>query len=127
MKLLLDTHAFIWWDGDKRRLSKTALAACLDPANTRSVSIASLWEMQIKINSGKLTPRSPLPVILAEQQGNRMRVELVEVADVLGLAELPLLHRDPFDRMLVVQARRGGFHLVTCDPLITGYDVPVLW
>ena len=112
MKLLLDTHAFIWWDNDQTRLSGVALAACLDPVNQLCLSVASIWELQIKMQLGKLTLRVPLPDVLADQQRNGMVIEAVTVEDVLGLSALPMHHRDPFDRLLVAQARRSGFHLV---------------
>ncbi len=126
MRLLLDTHAFIWWD-NRTHLSTRALAACLDPANTRSLSIVSIWELQIKIQLGKLTLRLPLADVLRDQQNNGLQIEPLSVDDVLVLAQLPPHHRDPFDRALVAQARRGGFHLVSGDPQIALYNVPVLW
>ncbi|MEI9894515.1 MAG: type II toxin-antitoxin system VapC family toxin [Chthoniobacter sp.] len=128
MKLLLDTHAFIWWDGGDARLSPAALAACQSPENTVHLSLASVWELQIKIQLGKLALRIPLSEVLRDQQTrNRLLLEPVELEDILALTTLPSHHRDPFDRMLVAQTLRGGFHLVSHDTEISSYAVPMLW
>ena len=128
MKLLLDTHAFIWWDIGDARLSPAALAACESPANTLHLSLASVWELQIKMQLGKLTLRLPLAEVLRDQQRrNGLALEPVALEDILALDTLRPLHRDPFDRLLVAQAVRGGFHLVSHDPEISRYPVSVLW
>ena len=128
MKLLLDTHAFIWWDSGDARLSPVALAACESPANTLHLSLASVWELQIKMQLGKLTLRLPLAEVLRDQQRrNGLALEPVALEDILALDTLRALHRDPFDRLLVAQAGRRGFHLVSHDPEISRYPVPVLW
>ena len=128
MKLLLDTHAFIWWDIGDARLSPAALAACESPANTLHLSLASVWELQIKMQLGKLTLRLPLAEVLRDQQRrNGLALEPVALEDILALDTLRPLHRDPFDRLLVAQAVRRGFHLVSHDPEISRYPVSVLW
>ena len=128
MKLLLDVHAFIWWDGAKEKLSAAAFTACASPANTLHFSLASVWEMQIKHQLGKLTLRQPLSGLLRDhEQRNGLLLEAVELPDILALSTLPPHHRDPFDRILIAQAKRGGFRLVSCDPEIARYDVEVLW
>ena len=128
MKLLLDTHAFIWWDGHRSQLSSSALMACQSPENTLHPSLASVWELQIKMQLGKLNLRHPLAEVLRDQQEqNGLLLEAITLDDILGLSQLPQLHRDPFDRLLVSQANRGGFQLVTNDPEIARYSVPVIW
>ena len=128
MKLLLDTHAFIWWDSGEARLSPAAKVACESPANTLHLSLASVWELQIKMQLGKLALRVPLAEVRrVQQERNSLRLEPVVLEDILELAALPPHHRDPFDRLLVAQARRGGFHLVSHDPEILRYPVPLLW
>lgn len=127
MKLLLDTHAFIWWDGEQSRLSPTVLAACQSPENTLHLSLASVWAMQIKIQLGKLSLRVPLAEVLEDQRRNGVSIESVTLPDILALSSLPALHRDPFDRMLVAQAKRGGFQLVSHDPQLPPYRVSVMW
>ena len=128
MKLLLDTHAFIWWDGDQSKLSAAALGACQSLANSLHLSLASVWELQIKMQLGKLALRLPLADVLRDQQQqNGMALEPVTLEDILALSALPTLHRDPFDRLIIAQANRRGFHLVTHDPELARYPVPVLW
>ncbi len=127
MKLLLDTHAFIWLDSGDARLSAAALAACKSPANSLHLSLASGWEMQIKIQLGKLTLPLPLAEVLRDQQ-QRNGIVLGPVdLDILALETLQPLHRDPFDRLLVSQAMRRGFHLVSHDPEISRYPASMLW
>lgn len=90
MKLLLDTHTFIWLDGDQTKLSVKVLAACESPANTLHLSLASVWEMQIKAQLGKLTLRLPLADILREeQQRNGLQIEAITLDDILALSKLP--------------------------------------
>jgi PIN domain nuclease of toxin-antitoxin system len=128
VKLLLDTHAFIWWDGDQTKLSAKVLAACESPANTLHLSLASVWEMQIKAQLGKLTLRLSLADILREeQQRNGLQIEAITLDDILALSKLPSLHRDPFDRMLIVQAQRRDLQIVSHDAELTRYGVATLW
>ena len=128
MKLLLDTHTFIWWDADPARLSAAALALCSDPANQLVLSVTSLWEIQIKRQLGKLDLRQPLAEIVAQQrETNGVIVLPVGQAHVLALEDLPLHHRDPFDRLLVAQALVEDATLVSGDPVLQSYPVEVRW
>jgi PIN domain nuclease of toxin-antitoxin system len=127
MKLLLDTHAFIWWDSDPTRLSAPALAALLDPANEVWLSVASVWEMVIKVQLGKLALRLPLADIVSQQRANGLRVLPVALAHVLAVEGLPAVHKDPFDRVLIAQANVEGAQLVSADPVVRQYPVRVLW
>ena len=128
MKLLLDTHAFIWWDSQSSSLSSKARAACTDPANELFLSLASVWEMQIKVQLGKLQLRAPLARIIEEQERtNRIGILQISIGHVFAVGKLPPLHRDPFDRLLVAQAIEEGARLVSNDPLISQYPVTVLW
>ena len=127
MKLLLDTHAFIWWDSDPARLSATALAALRDPANDVWFSVASIWEMVVKAGLGKLTLRLPLADIVRQQQANGLRVLPIHLAHIFAIEGLPAIHKDPFDRALVAQANVEGAELVSADPAVRQYPVRVLW
>ena len=127
MKLLLDTHAFLWWDNEPAKLSRKVLDACFDSRNQLFLSIASVWELQIKLQLGKLALRLPLSDVLDDHRRKGLLIAGLEVADVLGLAALPIIHRDPFDRLIVSQVRRGGYHLVSRDPLVGSYAVPFFW
>jgi PIN domain nuclease of toxin-antitoxin system len=128
VKLLLDTHTFIWWDSAPAKLSAAALALCGDPANQLVLSVTSLWEIQIKGQLGKLDIRLPLAEIVAHQQETNGLVILPIVqAHVLALEALPLHHRDPFDRLLVAQALVEGAALVSADPVLKAYSVDIRW
>jgi len=123
MRLLLDTHVLLWWLDDSPNLSAAAKEAIADPGNIVAVSVASLWEIAIKKGIGKLDLPDDFEEVLSHQG-----FELLDVkpAHTFGLHALPLLHRDPFDRMLVAQARAEGLRIVTRDTWIQSYDVPVL-
>jgi PIN domain nuclease of toxin-antitoxin system len=128
MKLLLDTHAFIWWDSESSKLSSQALAFCQDRANTVLLSVASIWEMQIKLQLGKLRLNLPLAkVIESQQQTNGIEVLPIILSHVLELDSLPAYHRDPFDRLLIAQARVEDAVLISNDPIFTDYSVKLLW
>ena len=127
MRLLLDTHTFIWWDSDPARLSAVALAALRDPTNTVWLSVVSIWEILIKAQLGKLSVRLPLPDIVAQQQANGLRVLPVTLTHSLALEGLPSIHKDPFDRLLIAQAIVEGAELVSADHVFVQYPVRLLW
>ena len=121
MNLLLDTHALLWWV-DGADLSTEATAAIADPDNLVCVSAASVWEISIKQALGKLTVGGDLDTILAED------FEPIPITfdDARRAGSLPDRHRDPFDRMLVAQALSRELVVVSRDPCMDLYDVPVL-
>lgn len=128
MKYLLDTHTFIWWDSDQPKLSDTVVGLCQDQANTLMLSVASVWEMQIKHQLGKLTLKLPLATIIQEQrETNQIEIMPIQLAHVLALESLPLHHRDPFDRLIIAQANVEGAIVLSCDPIFTQYPVNVTW
>ncbi len=128
MRLLLDNHAFIWWDDDHSRLSVKALEACQDRNNTLLLSIASIWEMQIKIQLGKLKFSVSLEQKIQQQQStNGLEILPVTMQHVLSLDKLPDHHRDPFDRLLIAQCTYESVPMVCHDPQIAVYDVTLLW
>jgi PIN domain nuclease of toxin-antitoxin system len=120
---LLDTHAFIWWDSLDPRLGFSARAAIADPANVVFVSAVSVWETAVKQAAGPLTfARSPVRAI----QRNGFTSLAISGEHVESAAQLPPIHQDPFDRMLIAQALLQGLVLVTSDRLIGQYAVPQL-
>ena len=128
MKVLLDTHAFIWWDSAPDKLSPRARAACQDRTNLLFLSVASAWEMQIKLHLGKLHLRLPLEELIAsQQQTNDLQVLPVALSHVFALQSLPAHHKDPFDRLLVAQAKAEEATLISHDPVFAHYPVKVLW
>ena len=124
MRLLLDTHALIWSAIEPRRLSRGAARAIADPTNTVVVSAATAWEVSIKRRRGGLVFPLVTRQVLLEL---RMEPLDVSVQHAVAVEELPDLHKDPFDRMLVAQARVEGCVLVSRDPLVRAYDVRTLW
>ena len=127
MKLLLDTHIFIWWADQPERLSPDALSALEDEANELLLSVASVWEMQIKIQLGKLKLSLPLKELVKNQQDtNDLRVSPVALTHVLALDSLPFHHKDPFDRLLIAQCMAEGLTIVTADSQFSAYSVKLL-
>ena len=128
MRLLLDTHAFIWWAEEPDRLSQAALTACLDDRNQLVLSVASAWEMQIKLQLGKMRIGTSLAKLIElQRQVNEIRLLPVELGHVLAIGSLPLHHRDPFDRLIIAQARVEELVVVTTDPLFAAYGAMTLW
>ena len=128
MRLLLDTHAFIWLDADPEKLSDRASGLCHDPENELFLSVASLWEIQIKSQLGKLKLKSPLrELVNAEKAANGLLVLPIRPEHTYALDDLPCLHKDPFDRMIVAQARTEELRVVSHDAIIKRYPVDVEW
>lgn len=118
MKILLDTHIFIWWNGNLQLLPVAARSFCENPDNTLVLSLASVWEMQIKAQLGKLTFNQPLPQIIRSQQlNNGLELLAIQPEHIYALQNLPAHHRDPFDRMLIAQANVEGIPLLSADSL----------
>ena len=123
-RLLVDTHALLWWLADDPALSAAARAAIADGANEPLVSAASLWEIAIKQSLGKLTVPHDLPETIASEG---FAVLAVDAQHAWRVRELPLHHRDPFDRLLVAQALTQQIPIVTTDPQFAAYGVNVRW
>lgn len=126
MRLLLDTHVFLWHLNASKALPADLRAAIQDPANAVFLSPVSIWEALVKYRLGKL-PLPASPHIYLPQQRRRHRIEALPLDEpsVARVAGLPDLHRDPFDRMLVCQALEHGLTLATIDPAVRAYPVPV--
>lgn len=127
MRVLLDTQIFIWWDSEPLKLSAQTLALCQDQTNTLVLSVASVWEMQIKAQLGKLNLDRPLAEIIESQQLiNNIELLPVQVAHVLALQRLPAHHKDPFDRLIIAQALSEGIAVISVDAMFPLYSVTVL-
>ncbi len=128
MKLLLDTHAFIWWSSEPEKLSKKVLAAFEDSENELTLSVASIWEMQIKVQLGKLDITDPLKDLIAiHQKGKDLQILPIFLNHVLALDDLPVHHRDPFDRILIAQANAERLVIITKDQIFKSYPVQLFW
>ncbi len=123
MQLLLDTHVFLWLLAEPERLGEH-LSSLDDPANDLLLSAASSWEIAIKARLGRIVlPDDPRRYVPDRMRAIGAEPLAVEHAHALAVTELPMLHRDPFDRMLVAQARHLGLGIVTADADIARYDV----
>jgi PIN domain nuclease of toxin-antitoxin system len=128
VKLLLDTHVFLWFIGGSERLSATARAAIEAPENERFLSAASIFEMAIKVSLGKLAVGLPLEQLLSrELDAGGFSLLPIEARHVGVLASLPFHHRDPFDRLLAAQALADGLVLLTVDEAFAAYGAPRIW
>lgn len=128
MNLLLDSHVFLWLMNEPERLPHKVLAMCEGPENSLHLSVASVWELQIKQTLGKLTMQQPLKAILDEQQQiNSMEVLPVKLNHLWRLSDLPRVHNDPFDRLLIAQAIVEDMSLVSADQMFSSYPVKLFW
>ncbi len=127
MRLLLDTQVFIWWDSEPEKLSPRIRAQCEKPGNFLGLSIASVWEMQIKLQLGKLSLDRSLESIIEEHRRlNSLELLPIDLPHVLALRDLPLHHKDPFDRLIIAQARTEQLTIVSADGIFSSYPVDVL-
>lgn len=128
MRLLLDTHAFLWWVAASGELSRKARRAIVSARNECFVSIASGWEIAIKVSLGKLRVDGALDRFLPEQlAANGFQPLPIDLQHAARVATLPFHHRDPFDRLLVAQALEEELTVVTADPVFARYGVPRVW
>jgi len=129
MEILLDTHTFLWWSMQPEKLTPVVIQALQDPGNRIFFSAVSSWEAQIKIGLGKLVLHESLrKIVEREIVQNNWEVMPVTLHHTWQLEQLPPLHKDPFDRLLIAQALTENLVLATKDPLICAYpDVKTLW
>ena len=127
MKYLLDTHVLLWGLGNEEKLSKEAFRIIRDRANKKFVSIASAWEVAIKISTGKLDFDGGISEFFRMIDDNGLILFPIKREYMRIVETLPLLHRDPFDRLLVSSALVEGLTIITADEDIHKYDVQWVW
>ena len=127
MKILLDTHTFLWFLGGDSELSKQARTLIENPKNEKYISIASFWDIAIKNSLGKLTLDVSFAELKTEAIKNGFQLLPITFEDTLQLNTLPLHHRDPFDRIIISQAKENNLMLVSCDDNFSLYNVNLLW
>ena len=127
MDILLDTHAVLWFFEDDARLSKTAIEAICNPDNQIYVSIATLWEVAIKLSIGKLTLDGGIEDFIESIDENGFSLLEVSTGHIKTVVELPFHHRDPFDRILVAQAIVEEMAVITTDTDVVKYDINSIW
>ena len=128
MKALLDTHTFLWWNMDDSRLSQTARDFVADGSNELFLSVASAWEIAIKAARGSLIlPEPPEAYVPSRLQRHQIAPLPIQLSHALRVYDLPPIHRDPFDRLLIAQSQQEDMPILTADSEIVRYDVRVIW
>lgn len=127
MNLLLDTHSFIWFVENDFRLPGNIKKEIEKPNNIIFVSIASLWEITIKISIGKLTTKAAIDKIIDQVADNGFEIVPILPEHLLTLSKLDFFHRDPFDRLIIAQALCDGYRVVGKDEAFDSYKVKRLW
>ena len=128
MKLLLDTHAFLWFIGGDNALSSRGRLAVEDSGNHKWVSMVSLWEIAIKHSIGKLSLDKPFEQLIPEQlQASGFEILGISIGHLTTLTQLPLHHRDPFDRLLAAQCLAENLTLLSSDEALDAYGIHLLW
>ena len=127
MNLLLDTHIFLWLNDAPEQLSASARSSCENPLNRLHLSLASVWEIQIKLQLGKLRLESSWrSMIETQRETNGLLILPITLPHIEALGNLPPVHRDPFDRMIMAQAIHENMTIVTHDPAFSSYPVQVV-
>ena len=127
MKILLDTHIFLWFISGDSRLSADIRDVVRDPDNEIYLSVVSVWECIVKYQLGKLPLPEPPEIYLPKQRDLHQIASLdLDESSVVQLSKLPPLHRDPFDRILICQALQNGLTIVTVDAAVRAYPVSVI-
>lgn len=127
MNLLLDTHAVIWFSENNKNLSEVAYKYISDVSNDCYISIASIWEMAIKLKIDKLHLEISLKEFVAELERRNFLFLPIEVNHILYLSHLDLHHKDPFDRLLISQSIKENMHLISRDSVFDDYNVKRIW
>ena len=128
MRLLLDTHSFLWFIAGHANLTASARSLIEDPANQSFLSVVSLWETAIKVSLGRLSLKSPFETLIPQQlQQNGFGLLPITIDHLTPLISLPFHHRDPFDRLLIVQATVEQMALVSRDRTFDAYGISRLW
>ncbi len=128
MRMLLDTHAFLWFIMGDSKLSSTARSAIENPSNEKLISAGSIWEIAIKASLGKLTLAEPFPILIPRELArNGFSILPLGVAHAARISAMPFHHRDPFDRLPIAQAQEESLAIVSADTNLDLYGIRRLW
>ena len=128
MRLIIDTQVLIWWTNDVSNISRRVQDIIFDLDNELWLSLASIWEMQIKISLGKLDLPRSLPDIIATQiEENQIKILPIELSHIYALDRLPLHHRDPFDRLIIAQSLTEEMPIASIDKAFDAYLIERIW
>src|SRR5437016_3474284 len=124
MRLLIDSHTLVWWFESLPALSLPARNAIADPSNEVLVSAVALWELMIKVSTGKLSLPADIETMVI---GEGFAVLPISFVHLRGIPALPRVHRDPFDRMMIAQALAEGIPIATSDRVFASYGAQIIW
>jgi len=128
IRVLIDTHVFIWWTSDAKKLSSRVYDLLLDPNVVSVLSVVSIWEMQIKSSLGKIQFKMPLPELVNDEiSRNGIELLLLSLSHIYALSTLGNHHKDPFDRVLIAQSMDTGLQIVSIDEKFDAYGVQRFW
>jgi PIN domain nuclease of toxin-antitoxin system len=128
MKALLDTHTFLWWNLDDPQLSEKARNFISDGRNEIFLSAASAWEIAIKAAKGRLIlPEAPDQYVANRMRYHRFKALPIEISHALHVFDLPQIHTDPFDRLLIAQGQMESMPILTADSEIGSYPIEIVW
>jgi PIN domain nuclease of toxin-antitoxin system len=128
VKVLLDTHAFLWAITEDSNLSRRAREIFVSRSSDLFLSVASVWEILIKVQIKELPlPKPAMPYLREQLATNSVQILPIMLDHVARLEELPPHHRDPFDRILIAQSLTEGWPIVSADPLLKDYPAPLIW
>lgn len=127
MRLLLDTCCWLWWLSDNKKLSQQQLNALISRHNQLFLSVATVWELSIKVSNGKITIPQPLDKLIAKEcPQDNIKILDIKPIHAINAGSLPLYHKDPFDRMIITQASIENLIIITSDVIFQKYDVSIL-
>ena len=128
MKYLLDTHTLLWIISNDQKLSEKTKKIYLNTENIIFFSLASIWEMAIKINLKKLSIEEPLKDFIQSQiKSNDIKILNIEIKHILSLENLPYYHRDPFDRLIISQSMNENIQILSSDKVFDLYPIKRIW
>lgn len=127
MNLLLDTNAIIWFSENDTSLTDKAKQLIESEINKKHVSIVSFWEMAIKISLGKLVLNMPLEKLATSLKQNGIDILPISLSSIVSITSLPLIHKDPFDRIIVAECITNNYTLISSDNIFDGYGVNRIW
>lgn len=128
MKVILDTHVFLWWNIDEPQLSRLAREIIAEGRNELFLSAASTWEIALKAGKGRLIlPEQPATYVPSRMRIHRIQGLPIQLSHTLQVLALPNIHNDPFDRLLVAQSQMEGIPILSADAQIAQYNIEVIW
>jgi PIN domain nuclease of toxin-antitoxin system len=128
MKILIDTHCFLWFLDNNPKLSNTALSLIKDINNEVLLSMASIWEIGIKCSTGKLRLTDPFEILIpTELTANKITPLQITIEHISGVVNLPFHHKDPFDRLIISQSIIENIPILSADPEFVKYPITLIW